>query len=157
MDTFLYMEIKVGHMQDPDTEEYIIQRLWQHNGRFADINMKTLNVILYDDQKNIQGGLLAHTWCGTLDIHYLWIEDTWRLHGTGRQLMQAAEEEARNRGCHMSVVDTLSFQARGFYEKTGLSRLWRTGWICAALRTLLSGKKIIIGMLSARRHGQPIP
>ena len=48
-------------MQDPDTEEYIIQRLWQHNGRFADINMKTLNVILYDDQKNIQGGLLAHT------------------------------------------------------------------------------------------------
>ncbi|SUB04540.1 Uncharacterised protein [Pantoea agglomerans] len=47
------MEIKVGHTQDPKTEEYIIQRLWQHNGRFADINMKTLNVILYDDQKNI--------------------------------------------------------------------------------------------------------
>lgn len=113
------MEIKVGHTQDPKTEEYIIQRLWQHNGRFADINMKTLNVILYDDQQNIQGGLLAHTWCGTLDIHYLWIDDVWRLLGTGRQLMQAAEDEARNRGCHMSVVDTLSFQARGFYEKLG--------------------------------------
>ncbi|MEN4696438.1 GNAT family N-acetyltransferase [Pantoea agglomerans] len=113
------MEIKVGHTQDPKTEEYIIQRLWQHNGRFADINMKTLNVILYDDQKNIQGGLLAHTWCGTLDIHYLWIDDPWRLQGTGRQLMMAAEEEARNRHCHMSVVDTLSFQARGFYEKLG--------------------------------------
>lgn len=81
------MEIKVGHTQDPKTEEYIIQRLWQHNGRFADINMKTLNVILYDDQGNIQGGLLAHTWCGTLDIHYLWIDDPWRLQGTGRQLM----------------------------------------------------------------------
>lgn len=113
------MEIKICHTEDPKTEKYIVQRLWQHNERFADINIKPLNVIVYDDQGNIQGGLLAHTWCGTLDIHYLWIEDVYRLHGTGRQLMLTAEDEARNRNCHMSVVDTMSFQARGFYEKLG--------------------------------------
>lgn len=113
------MEIKVSHIKDPQAEEYIIQQLWQHNSRFAEINMKPLNVILYDDEQYIQGGLLAHTWFGTLDIHYLWIDEAHRQHGTGRQLMQQAEEEARSRGCHMAVVDTLSFQARGFYEKLG--------------------------------------
>lgn len=113
------MEIKIGDTPDQKSEEYIIQQLWQHNGQFADINMKTLNVILYDDEKNIQGGLLAHTWCGTLDIHYFWIAEAQRMNGTGRQMIQAAEEEARNRHCHMAVVDTLSFQARGFYEKLG--------------------------------------
>ncbi|UIL52809.1 MULTISPECIES: GNAT family N-acetyltransferase [Pantoea] len=113
------MEIKIGHTEETDAERYITQRLWQHNESFADINLKTLNVILYDDFHHIQGGLLAHTWCGTLDIHFLWIEDACRQQGTGRQLMQAAEEEARNRDCHMSVVDTMSFQARGFYEKLG--------------------------------------
>ncbi|MGJ0194078.1 GNAT family N-acetyltransferase [Pantoea sp. RRHST58] len=113
------MEIKIGHIEDRQTEEYIIQQLWQHNSRFADVNMKPLNVILYDDDQHIQGGLLAHTWFGTLDIHYLWIDEAHRKHGTGRELMQKAEEEARRRGCHMAVVDTLSFQARGFYEKLG--------------------------------------
>ncbi|WP_311791467.1 MULTISPECIES: GNAT family N-acetyltransferase [Pantoea] len=113
------MEIKIGHIKDQQTEEYIIQQLWQHNSRFADVNMKPLNVILYDDEQHIKGGLLAHTWFGTLDIHYLWIDEAYRQHGTGRQLMQKAEEEARSRGCHMAVVDTLSFQARGFYEKLG--------------------------------------
>ncbi|RPE04412.1 N-acetyltransferase [Candidatus Pantoea deserta] len=113
------MEIKISHIEDRQTEEYIIQRLWQHNNRFADVNMKSLNVFLYDDEQRIQGGLLAHTWFGTLDINYLWIDEAYRQHGSGRQLMLAAEEEARGRGCHMAVVDTLSFQARGFYEKLG--------------------------------------
>jgi len=115
----LYMEIKTGHTEDRQTEEYIIQRLWQHNNHFGDVNIKPLNVILYDDEQQIRGGLLAHTWFGTLDIHFLWLEEAYRKNGTGRKLMQAAEEEARNRNCHMSVVDTMSFQARGFYEKLG--------------------------------------
>jgi GNAT superfamily N-acetyltransferase len=33
--------------------------------------------------------------------------------------MQAAEQEARDRGCRFAQVDTASFQARPFYEKLG--------------------------------------
>ncbi|MEZ9594992.1 N-acetyltransferase [Shewanella sp. 10N.261.52.F9] len=34
--------------------------------------------------------------------------------------MQHAEVEAKNRGCIMAQVDTLSFQAPLFYQKLGL-------------------------------------
>ncbi len=55
------MEIKTGHTEDRQTEEYITQRLWQHNNHFGDVNINPLNVILYDDEQQIMGGLLAHT------------------------------------------------------------------------------------------------
>ncbi|HAK36566.1 MAG TPA: biphenyl 2,3-dioxygenase, partial [Pantoea sp.] len=41
--------------------------------------------------------------------------------GVGTQLIRAAEEEARRRGCRYAQVDTASFQARPFYEKLGYS------------------------------------
>jgi ribosomal protein S18 acetylase RimI-like enzyme len=33
--------------------------------------------------------------------------------------MRVAEEEARKQGCAYAYVATISFQARGFYEKQG--------------------------------------
>jgi len=33
--------------------------------------------------------------------------------------MEAAEQEARTRGCHAAYVDTFSFLALDFYQKVG--------------------------------------
>jgi GNAT superfamily N-acetyltransferase len=37
----------------------------------------------------------------------------------GTKLMEAAELEARSRGCHAAYVDTFSFLALDFYRKVG--------------------------------------
>jgi GNAT superfamily N-acetyltransferase len=69
----------------------------------------------------IVGGLVGEMRPGWkwLYIAMLWIAEPYRKHGLGRRLIRAAEEEALRRGCRYAAVDTLSFQARGFYEKEG--------------------------------------
>jgi GNAT superfamily N-acetyltransferase len=42
--------------------------------------------------------------------------------GLGADLLQMAEDEARQRGCKAGVLYTISFQAPGFYEKFGWQR-----------------------------------
>jgi GNAT superfamily N-acetyltransferase len=54
-----------------------------------------------------------------LHIHLLYVTESMRGTGIGRDLMRQAEEEARRRQCTASWLDTFSFQARGFYERLG--------------------------------------
>jgi ribosomal protein S18 acetylase RimI-like enzyme len=61
-------------------------------------------------------GATAWQW---LFIRLLWLPETLRGTGLGRDLMQRAEAEASARGCGNVWLDTYSFQARGFYEKLG--------------------------------------
>ena len=42
-----------------------------------------------------------------------------RGEGLGARLMNQAEDQAKLRGCRGAQVDTVSFQAPGFYEKLG--------------------------------------
>jgi len=65
------------------------------------------------------GGLLGSIWGGWLHVTHLWVAAPAQHHGNGTRLMQAAERYAVERGCHAATVETLSFQARPFYEKLG--------------------------------------
>ncbi len=51
------------------------------------------------------------------------MHETQRRRGLGRQLLQAAEEEARKRSCLQIVLNTHSFQAPDFYRKLGYSSI----------------------------------
>lgn len=81
--------------------------------------VEALNVIVRRDDGSIAGGLIGETRWGWLFIDTLWLADDTRGHHIGTQVMQLAEEEARRRLCVGAYLDTLDFQARGFYEKLG--------------------------------------
>lgn len=72
-----------------------------------------------DGADQVVGGMFGHSGMGWLYVDYLWLDDGQRGHGLGAQLLQAAEDEARRRGCHGVFLYTYSFQAPGFYRKQG--------------------------------------
>lgn len=91
-----------------------------YNSKFCDVDaIKSIGVFIRDEQGRKLAGLTGSTTGSWLRIDMLWVSEALRGQGTGSKLMQAAEQEARDRGCRYAQVDTASFQARPFYEKLG--------------------------------------
>jgi GNAT superfamily N-acetyltransferase len=84
-------------------------------------NHRDLRVFLRDQDGKVVGGLLGDTFWNWLNVHILWPQEPARLQGWGSRLLAEAEQEAIRRGCAWAMLDTLSFQARPFYEKHGYS------------------------------------
>lgn len=100
------------------------QQVWDglaaYNLQFAppDGN-QPLAIFVRDTDGNLVGGFLGNTYWGWLYINILWLDEPVRHRGLGQQLLTMAEAEAVRRGCRHAHLDTLGFQARGFYEKNG--------------------------------------
>ncbi|TLV11654.1 GNAT family N-acetyltransferase [Klebsiella indica] len=104
----------------PDDVNHIRQQLTAFNQTHVDLDaIKTLAVFIHDERGHKTARLLAITWGNWMQIQFLWVNESLRGTGLGARMLQAAEAEARSRGCHSALVDTFSFQARGFYERQG--------------------------------------
>ena len=82
-------------------------------------NHLLLNIVEYDENQNVIAGILGGTYWGWLHIDILWVDEKFRRKNIGSQLLIAAENEAKKRGCHSVHVDTMSWQAPEFYKKHG--------------------------------------
>lgn len=80
---------------------------------------RMLAIYLRDGAGAIVGGAVGWTYWGWLAVDNLWIRDDLRGGGHGRRLLLTAETAARARGCRHVLLDTMDFQAPGFYEKLG--------------------------------------
>jgi GNAT superfamily N-acetyltransferase len=67
----------------------------------------------------IVGGIVGELWTTVLFIQWFWIEQKLRGRNHGTKLIKAIEDEARRLGATRSYVDTMSFQAPGFYRSCG--------------------------------------
>jgi len=71
------------------------------------------------------GAVAGHTWGGVCELKQVWVAESYRGRGVGRELMQAAIDEAAARGCAHVFVATYDFQAPGFYRELGFVEVAR--------------------------------
>ena len=100
--------------------ERIRSELFRFNSdRVDDDGHTPLNIVEYDEEGNIIGGIIGGTYWGWMYVDILWVHENHRRSGIGSKLLCAAEKEANSRGCHHVHLDTMSWQAPEFYKKHG--------------------------------------
>ncbi len=72
-----------------------------------------------DESGNVLGGIRATAFWNYCILELLWLSSESRGKNLGNQLMDAAENFAKERGFEYMRTETLSFQAKPFYEKRG--------------------------------------
>jgi len=76
-------------------------------------------VFAKDENGNVVGGIRACAFWNYCIIELLWLSENTRGLGIGKQLIEATEKHALKKGFSYMRTETLSFQARPFYEKLG--------------------------------------
>jgi GNAT superfamily N-acetyltransferase len=100
--------------------EFLDDRLYDYNiAQTGYQDGQRLTIFVRDAQQKIRAGLDAWTWGGSGEIRSLWVDPALRGQGVGAKLMQAAEREARARGCQQLILGSFSFQAPRFYQGLG--------------------------------------
>lgn len=116
------LSVKVEGSLAPGVRDAIVEGLAAFNRPFIGAKrVEPLNVVVRRPDGSIAGGLLGETRWQWLYVDLLWMADDARGRHIGHQVMQLAEDEARRRGCIGAFLDTLDYQARGFYEKLGFT------------------------------------
>ena len=101
------------------TKKAVLDGLLRYNTeKMGRQKYKRLAVSLRERGK-IVGGIVGEVWTNVLFIQLFWIEQKLRGKDYGTKLIGAIEDEARRFGATRSYVDTMSFQAPGFYRSCG--------------------------------------
>ena len=114
------MEIEITAKIDKRDEDKFYRELYDYNlPKFEFVTSKDLAVYIRNDDDEVIGGLIGHTFGKWFIIKYLWIDKELRNKGFGSKILETAEDEAIKRGCAYAFVDTFNFQAPMFYKKYG--------------------------------------
>ncbi len=141
---------------DDDARKAILAPLVDYNTRQAGPGQhRPLAVLVRDESGSVIGGLWGHTGYDWLFTQLLVVPETLRGRGVGTGIMQLAEREAVQRGCHGAWLDTFEFQARGFYERLGYECFgelpdYPTGYARYFMR------KQLTGVSTGERPGRPM-
>lgn len=76
-------------------------------------------------QNEVVAGLSASSSYGWLLIKTLWVKESYRAKGLGKQLMAKAEAHGTTLGCHTAWLDTSNPDAEQFYRNNGYCEFGR--------------------------------
>ncbi len=80
---------------------------------------RTLAILVRDEAGALKAGINGYTGWGWLFTQWLWVDESLRGQGMARRMLQAAEDEARARGCHSAWIDTFNPVAEKAYTRQG--------------------------------------
>lgn len=80
---------------------------------------KPLAVFARDEHGAIVAGISGYTGWGWLYLQWLWVDERLRGRRTAASMLDAAEREAIERGCHGAWIDTFNPTAEKVYERQG--------------------------------------
>src|SRR5215467_5939687 len=103
----------------PNEVQYLEDRIFEFNSSTTGIADGESLAFFVREHDRIVAGICGNTWGGTCELRQFWVEGSRRHRGLGTKLFDAAEQEARRRGCTQIVLMTFSFQAPAFYERQG--------------------------------------
>jgi GNAT superfamily N-acetyltransferase len=115
------IDVQISDSPTPEETELVFRQLVGFNEVQAGPASARELALFARRGTEIVAGLIGFTHWNWLHIRFLWVAEALRRHGLGRQLVFAAEREARARGCEHAHLDTFSFQAVPFYERLGYS------------------------------------
>lgn len=75
--------------------------------------------LIRDENNTIAGGCNGGTLYGGLHIDSLWVSDVIRNKGWGTKLVNAALTYGKEKNCNFATVNTMDWEALGFYKKLG--------------------------------------
>ena len=123
-------ELRIEDDPRPEDVATLSERLYEHNASVTGCHDgQSLAIFVRDGEGRIIAGLQGWTWAQTGFVQNLWVREELRSHGLGHRLLEAAELEARRRGCREMQLDTHSYQAPDFYRRKGYEELGTLpGW-----------------------------
>lgn len=124
------MIFEIPQQSNSEADKKIISETWKFNSRFVPNDFEPLSVYCRDEDDEIIGGLIGKTYWDYLDIEFLWVDEVVRGNGVSARIMAMAGQEAKSRGCGVSMLDTYEFQALGFYMKQGYNQFGRLDKYC---------------------------
>ena len=104
--------------------DYICDRLVAYNLRQVEKTQKVdfvnINKKVVDENNIIIAGCIAKMYCWNIVyVDILWVDEQYRKHGLGTQLLNEIEKIAIEEKCRLIHLDTFDFQAKDFYIKQG--------------------------------------
>ncbi len=116
----LTMSIRLENDTHSEVASFLSQKIVEFNQQHWQGTIKQpLSATYRDDDGAIIAGASGVTFGHWFHLERLWVSETLREKGIGKQLLFTMEEEAIKRGCTFAFVDTLEFQAKPFYQKYG--------------------------------------
>lgn len=114
------LQLKVETNPSAAMLKHLEEELNQYNIRETGFDdFLPLAIFITDAQDKLIAGLSGYTWGGCCEVDFLWVDPHYRGSGYGRRLMEAVEQEAVRRGCHLIVLFSYTFQAPEFYKQLG--------------------------------------
>ncbi|MBC9873256.1 GNAT family N-acetyltransferase [Macrococcoides bohemicum] len=104
------------------TNDYIHQKIKEYNEpNWRDRKLFNFNI---EDNGKVIAGIVGESTFSTIEIEFLFVDESYRKHGLGTKLLTYVEEKGRREGLKHVYLNTFSFQASKFYEKHGYKLLF---------------------------------